>query len=114
MIWFCIRWNKRLTKSSICKNTSKKIWQFKCYKKYIWIDIFDFKYENEVITNLKGVLKKSNLYLENGKMIKLYANNKNILPKNTEKIEIISGHLATYRGNIQIILYSQSDFKIGF
>jgi exonuclease III len=78
------------------------------------IDLSDFKYENEIITNLKGVLKKSNLYLENGKMIKLYVNNKNILPKNTEEITIISGHLATYRGNIQIILYSQSDFKIGF
>ena len=77
------------------------------------IDIYDFKYENEIITNLRGVIAKSSLYLENGKMIKIYTNNKNILPKNREKIEIISGHLVTYRGNIQIILYSTSDFKIG-
>ena len=26
--------------------------------------------------NLKGIIKKSNLYLENGKMIKIYTNNK--------------------------------------
>ena len=78
------------------------------------IDLSDCKYENEIITNLRGIIKKSNLYLENGKMIKIYTNNKNILPKNTEKITIISGHLAIYRGNIQIILYSTSDFKIGF
>lgn len=78
------------------------------------IDLFDFKYENEVITNLKGIYEKSKLYLENGKIIKLYANDKNILPKNREKITIISGHLTTYRGNMQIILYSASDFKIGF
>ena len=78
------------------------------------IDLSDFKYENDVITNLKGICEKSKLYLENGKIIKLYANDKNILPKNREKITIISGHLTTYRGNMQIILHSTSDFKIGF
>lgn len=78
------------------------------------MDIFDFKYENEIITNLKGIVKQSKLYLEDGKIIKLYTNNKNLLPKNEEKITIISGHLATYRGNIQIILYQATDFKIGF
>lgn len=78
------------------------------------INLFDFKYENEIITNLKGIVKQSKLYLEDGKIIKLYTNNKNLLPKNEEKITIISGHLATYRGNIQIILYQATDFKIGF
>lgn len=78
------------------------------------IDIFDFKYENEIITNLKGVVKNSKLYLENGKEIKIYLKNRNILPKNGETITIITGHLASYKGNMQIILYSPSDFKIGF
>ncbi len=78
------------------------------------INIFDFKYQNEIITNLKGIVKHSKLYLENGRIIKLYSNIRNILPKNDEKITITSGHLASYRGNIQIILYSQSDYKIGF
>ncbi len=78
------------------------------------IDIFDFKYENEIITNLKGVVKNSKLYLDNGKEIKLYSNTRNMLPKNGENITILTGHLASYKGNMQIILYSPSDFKIGF
>ena len=78
------------------------------------IDIFDFKYENEIITNLKGIVKYSKLHLDNGKIIKIYSNSRNILPKNGEKITITSGQLASYRGNMQIILYSPSDFKIGF
>ena len=78
------------------------------------IDIFDFKYENEIITNLKGIVKNSKLYLDNGKEIKIYSNKRNLLPKNGETITITNGHLASYRGNMQIILYSTSDFKIGF
>lgn len=78
------------------------------------IDIFDFKYENEIITNLKGIVKNSKLYLDNGKEIKIYSNKRNLLPKNEETITILNGHLASYRGNMQIILYSTSDFKIGF
>lgn len=78
------------------------------------IDIFDFKYENEIITNLKGIVKNSKLYLDNGKEIKIYPNKRNLLPKNGETITILNGHLASYRGNMQIILYSTSDFKIGF
>ena len=78
------------------------------------IDIFDFKYENEIITNLKGIVKNSKLYLDNGKEIKIYSNKRNLLPKNGETITILNGHLASYRGNMQIILYSTSDFKIGF
>ena len=78
------------------------------------IDIFDFKYENEVITNIKGVVKNSKLYLDENKYIKIYSNKRNILPKNGEKITILTGHLASYKGNMQIILYSESDFKIGF
>lgn len=78
------------------------------------IDIFNFKYENEIITNLTGVVKYSKLYLDDGRVIKLYSNIRNILPKNGEIITITSGHLASYKGNMQIILYSLSDFKIGF
>ena len=78
------------------------------------IDIFDFKYENEIITNLKGIVKNSKLYLDNGKEIKIYSNSRNILPKNGETITILNGQLASYRGNMQIILYSTTDFKIGF
>jgi exonuclease III len=77
------------------------------------IDIFDFKYENEIIVNLKGIVKNSKLYLPNGKYIKIYSNKRNLLPKNGETITILTGHLASYKGNMQIIIYQASDLKIG-
>ena len=78
------------------------------------IDIFDFKYENEVITNLTGIVKYSKLYLDENKYIKIYSNKRNLLPKNGETITITTGHLASFKGNKQIVIYSPSDFKIGF
>ena len=78
------------------------------------IDIFDFKYENEVIKNLKGVVKNSKLYLNEDKYIKIYSKNRNLLPKNGETITILNGQLGSYKGNMQVILHSTSDFKVGF
>lgn len=78
------------------------------------IDIFDFKYENEIIKNLKGVVKKSRLYINDEKYIKIYSKNRNLLPVNGEKITILNGQLGSYKGNMQIILHKQSDYKIGF
>lgn len=78
------------------------------------IDIFDFKYENEVIKNLKGVVKNSKLYLDNDKYIKIYSKNRNLLPKNGETITILNGQLGSYKGNMQVIIHSVSDFKVGF
>ena len=78
------------------------------------INILDFKYENEIITNLKGEMKNSKLYLNNGKYIKIYSKNKKLLPKDGEKITILNAQLASYRGNMQIIIHKQSDFKVGF
>ena len=74
----------------------------------------DFRYENEIITNLKGVMKNSKLYLDNNKYIKIYSKNKKLLPKDGEKITILNAQLASYRGNMQIIIHKQSDFKVGF
>lgn len=78
------------------------------------LDIFNFKYENEVITNLTGIVKKSKLYFDNNKYIKIYSQAKNLLPKDGTTITILKGHLASYKGNMQIILYEPSDFKIGY
>ena len=78
------------------------------------IDIFDFKYENEVIKNLRGVVKNSKLYLNDDKYIKIYSKNRNLLPKNGETITILNAQLASYKGNTQIIIHDSSDFKIGF
>ena len=78
------------------------------------IDILDFKYENEIITNLKGVMKNSKLYVNDNKYIKIYSKDKKLLPKDGDKITILNAQLASYRGNMQIIIHKQSDFKVGF
>jgi endonuclease/exonuclease/phosphatase family metal-dependent hydrolase len=78
------------------------------------IDIFDFKYENEVIKNLKGKVENSKLYINKDKYIKIYSKNRNLLPRNGETITILNAQLGSYKGNMQLILHKQSDFKLGF
>lgn len=77
-------------------------------------DIFKTKYENEIAFNLSGVVKNKKLHIENsnGKSIKLYAKNKKHLPKDGTFITFKSAHLATYRGNPQILIHSKSDYKV--
>lgn len=75
------------------------------------IDIFDFKYENEIITNLKGFVSKGNLQINGGKTVKLFAKDKNILPKDGITIEIINAQLGSFKGNMQIIFHNLNDYK---
>lgn len=77
------------------------------------IDILNHKYQNEIIKNLKAKVKNKKLYFQ-GKSIKLYAKNKSNLPKNGQTITIKTGHLGTYRGNIQILIHKKSDYKVEF
>ncbi|MGA1931134.1 endonuclease/exonuclease/phosphatase family protein [Arcobacter sp. YIC-464] len=77
------------------------------------IDILNPTYQNEIITNLKGFVKNNRLYFQNQE-IRLYSQNKNILPPNNHKIEILSGHLSTFKGNIQINIHKKSDYKVEF
>jgi endonuclease/exonuclease/phosphatase family metal-dependent hydrolase len=77
------------------------------------IDIFNPKYQNEIVKNLTGIYKKRYLhFLQDGiKMkIRLYSKNKNILPKENEKITINSGHISIYKSTIQVVLYKKSDY----
>lgn len=76
------------------------------------IDILDIKYQNEIVTNLKGIVKNKKLYFNENKFIKLFATNKNNLPKDGDKIKFITGHLSTYKGNIQILIHSKDDYKV--
>lgn len=96
-------------------NILKENSSFKNYKDLFLdgskIDIFDFKYENEVITNLKGFVTKGNLQINGGKTIKLFAKDKNILPKDGSKIEILNAQLGSFRGNMQIIFHTTDDYK---
>ncbi len=77
------------------------------------IDIFNPKYQNEILTKLNGIYKKRYLhFVHNGKKkkIRLYSKDKNILPKENQKITIVSGHISTYKLQIQITLHKLSDY----
>lgn len=76
------------------------------------IDVLDYKYQNEIITNLKGIVKKNKLYFDNNKYIKLYAKNKEDLPQNGDTIKFETAHLGNYKGNIQILIHSKNDYKV--
>lgn len=77
------------------------------------INIFNPTYQNEIVTNLKGIVKNNKLYFQN-KEIRLYCKDKSILPPNNSKIIILSGHLSTFKGNIQINIHKKSDYKVEF
>ncbi|XPV69749.1 MAG: endonuclease/exonuclease/phosphatase family protein [Halarcobacter sp.] len=75
------------------------------------IDLFDLKYQNEIITNLKGFYKNGNLYFDN-KKIKIYFKEKKDIPKNGSKIFIKKAQLGYYKSNIQLIIHNKSDIDV--
>lgn len=70
------------------------------------INIFNPKYQNEIITDLKGTFKKGKLHIDN-KKIRLFAKNKKNLPTENSFIEIKRAHLAHYRGKAQILIHEK-------
>lgn len=76
------------------------------------IDILDFQYQNEIVTNLSGIVKNRKLYFDKNKYIKLYAKNKNDLPKDGQNITFKSAHLGIYKGNVQILIHNKNDYKV--
>jgi endonuclease/exonuclease/phosphatase family metal-dependent hydrolase len=79
------------------------------------IDIFNLKYQNEIVKNLKGIYKNRYLYFTyNGKnkKIRLYAKDKNILPKDNQNIIVNSGHISIYKSKVQITLHKKSDYIV--
>ena len=51
------------------------------------------------------------MQINGGKNIKLFAKDKNILPKDGSKIEILNAQLGSFRGNMQIIFHTKDDYK---
>ena len=76
-------------------------------------DVLDFKNMNEIVTNLKGVMKNTRLYIDEKRYIKLYSKDIKLLPKNKDEVTILNGHLGVYRGNMQINIYNTTDYKVG-
>ncbi len=75
------------------------------------IDLFNTKFQNEIITNLTGIYNNGYLNFKDGK-IKLYTKDKSLLPRNNEKINILNSHLGTFRGKIQLNIYKKSDYEV--
>jgi hypothetical protein len=80
------------------------------YKNIEDIKLLENLKQNEIITNLKGLYKNNYLYFKD-KKIKIYAKDKSLLPRNNQNITIISAHLASYRGNTQLVIYKKDDYK---
>ncbi len=77
-------------------------------------DIQDINYQNEIITNLNGEMIDNYfhyIFKNQKKKIKVYSKNRELLPRNGQKINIINAHLGFYKSKPQIIIYKQSDFK---
>ncbi|MEA3498438.1 MAG: endonuclease/exonuclease/phosphatase family protein [Campylobacterota bacterium] len=76
-------------------------------------DLFEDKYQNEMITNLKGSYKKGYLYYyNNSKLIKIKLYFKNKKDKPTKKnITIKAGHIGIYRSKKQIVIYNKEDYN---
>jgi len=94
------------------KNHNGKIKNYKnLYLDARYIDIFDTKYQNEIVKNIKGTFKKGKLYIGNTK-IKLFAKNKKDLPKENSTIKIKRAHITYYRDNVQIMIHDKSEIDV--
>ncbi len=76
------------------------------------IDILNPTYQNEIIKNLKGIVKNKKLYFSKDKYINLYTKNKKYLPQTNSKILFKTAHLSIYKGNVQILIHSKKDYKV--
>lgn len=81
-------------------------------------NILNPKNQNEIAFNLKGIVKKHKLVIDEsnsilkGKTIKIYAKNKQDLPKENETITFDSVHIGVYRGVPQVLIHSNLDYKV--
>ncbi|NQY20898.1 MAG: endonuclease, partial [Campylobacteraceae bacterium] len=65
-------------------------------------------------TNLEGIYKKAYLHYKKDniyKKIRLYAKDKELLPKNGQKVHIIQAHLSYFKNNTQIIINKKSEYN---
>ena len=76
------------------------------------INLFDEKYQNEVITNLQGIYKNHKLYYGDNQSIYLYFHKNVQLPNNNVKITIKAGVLTKYKSKTQLTIFSSKDFSL--
>ena len=88
----------------------KKVDKFDKYRELYYdatkIDLFNDKYQNQIVYNLKGKYKKGYLYFSNYKnklsKIKLYYKKGQTRPEDNKNITISYGHIGIYKSKIQI------------
>jgi endonuclease/exonuclease/phosphatase family metal-dependent hydrolase len=76
------------------------------------IDLFDQKYQNNIVTNLTGIYKKGYLHYRKDKeykKIRLYFKNGIERPKDGTTLTIDKGHLSIYKTKVQIAIYTLED-----
>ena len=74
------------------------------------LDYKDPLLQNQIFTNLVGVYRDGYLYIDNQK-IPIYFKKRRFTPKDNTKLKIFYAHLGYYR-RVQLVIYSQKDFKI--
>ena len=78
------------------------------------IDIFDDKYQNEIVKNLSGKYNKGYLYFNyqnKSFKIKLYFPKNFSKPENGTNITINAGHLSKYKSQTQIVIHQKNDYE---
>lgn len=103
---------KEVVKFSIIEEKNKNINYQKLHLDAKKINVLKENYQNEVVKNLQGTVKNRKLYFQDDIYIKLFAKDKNDLPKNGEKILFSTAHLTEYKGTPQILIHSKNDYKV--
>lgn len=75
------------------------------------IDIFNLKFQNEIVTNIEGLYKNGKLYYKD-KIIKLYFRKKEDKPKGDVNIKIKRAQIGFYKDNVQLIIHNKSDIDV--
>jgi len=104
---------KEITKISHIQKVQKVPTYANYYLDGTKINLFNDKYQNNIVKNITGIYKKGYLYFKKEKKnikIKLYFSKKLKRPKEGENLTITSGHLSVYKSKIQIVLHQKIDF----
>lgn len=107
--------NKEIKKLEILRKTIRVSNIKDFYINGTSIDLFNSKYQNEIVTNLKGIYKKGHLHYQNNKgkqKIKVYFKKDMAKPKDQTMLEIKNGIIATYKSKPQIAINKTEDYKI--
>lgn len=103
--------NKEIKKYSIINKKNAKINIQDYYFDGKTINLYDPKYLNEIITNIKATYSHNTLFFNN-KKIKIYFKKNVIKPKENSTILLHRGIISKYKTQTQVTISSNNDFSI--